>query len=68
MDFLSRADVKCLDNAVAEYGDMSFDRLRNISHEQGDYNAVDLNEWIPFDTLVDSVDTDGKIKAYLQSI
>ncbi len=68
MDFLSRVDVKCLDNAVAEYGDMSFDRLRNISHEQGDYNAVDLNEWIPFDTLVDSVDTDGKIKAYLQSI
>ena len=48
---------------------MPYDNLRNISHEQDDYNAVGLNEWIPFDALVASVDDEkGTIKSYLQSI
>ena len=69
MGLLSRVDVKCLDDAVAKYGDMPFRKLRNISHEQDDYNAVGLNEWIPFDALVASVDDEkGTIKSYLQSI
>lgn len=69
MGLLSRVDIKCLDNAIAKYGSMPYDNLRNISHEQGDYNAVGLNEWIPFDALVASVDDEkGTIKSYLQSI
>lgn len=69
MGLLSRVDVECLDDAIAKYGSMSYDKLRNISHNQGDYNAVSLNEWIPFDALVASVDDEkGTIKSYLQSI
>lgn len=69
MGLLSRVDVKCLDDSITKYGDMSFPKLKNISHEQDDYNAVGLNEWIPFDALVASVDNDkGTIKAYLRSI
>lgn len=67
-ELLSRIDIKCLDKAIAEYGEMPFAKLRNISHAQKDYNSVGLNEWIPFDSLVDSVDKDGKIKAYLKTV
>lgn len=69
MGFISRVDVKCLDDAVAKYGDMPYGRLKDMSHKQADYSSVGLNDWIPFDTLVESVDDDkGTIKTYLRSI
>lgn len=69
MGLLSRIDIECLEDAIAKYGNMAYSDLRGISHNQDDYNAVNLNEWIPFDVLVASVnDEKGTLKSYLQSI
>lgn len=65
MRYLSKVDIQCLDMSIERFGLMGYSSLRNFSHEQPDYNAVGLNEWIPFETLVDSIDIDGNIKSFL---
>ena len=37
---LSDTDIECLNNAIKTYGNMSFSRLRRISHEQADFKDI----------------------------
>lgn len=39
-DYLSEKQVKSLDNAIAEYGKMSFDELTNLSHDAAWNSAI----------------------------
>lgn len=68
MGCLSKVDIECLDKAIEKYGLMDYWSLKRVSHEQPDYKTVQLNEWIPFDAILASVDKDGKIKDYLASL
>ena len=60
--------MKCLDENIELYGNMPYSELRKEAHRQEDYNAVPLNCWIPSDVLLASVDKDGKIKEYLETV
>lgn len=68
MRYLSKVDIRCLNKSIEKYGLMDYWSLRNISHEQSDYQAVGLKDWIPLDVLVNSVDHDGNIKSFLSDV
>ena len=65
---LSKIDRRCLDEAIAEYGSLPFKELKQIAHEQEDYKSVPLNNWISHDLMRASLDKEGYIKEYIDSV
>jgi uncharacterized phage-associated protein len=43
LDYLSETDRECLDEAITEYGSLSFGKLRDLSHDEA-YKATDEND------------------------
>lgn len=68
MRYLSKVDIQCLNKSIEQYGLMDYWSLREISHEQSDYKAVGLKDWMPLDIIVNSVDCDDKIKSFLSVV
>ncbi len=66
LDELSRSNLDALNESMAEYGSMSFHRLKNISHDAA-YHSVGLNEMISFDSLVDLVPGSDLLREHLAS-
>jgi hypothetical protein len=59
LDLFSDSDVECLEAAIEVYGNMPFDRLRELSQDAA-YNAAGPDDFIPFETLVRSL-PDGEL-------
>ena len=51
MDYLSESAVECLDAAILKYGKLSFDQLKQISHDEA-YQASDENDFIPLASII----------------
>jgi uncharacterized phage-associated protein len=66
LKLISNADFLSLNEAISQYGEMSFEDLKNSSHKGLDYQHADENDVISFDLFVESVDEDGNIRAFLQ--
>ena len=74
LNYLSEGDIQCLDKCIKMYGQMDYNTLKDISHRQSDYQwAREHSDGqktvnIPLDIIVASVDPDGKIKEFLDSV
>jgi uncharacterized phage-associated protein len=62
----SSADFLSLDEAISKYGYMSFEDLKNTSHQEIDFQRADENDLMSFDLFVQSVDENGSIRSFLQ--
>jgi len=60
MEMLSESDVECLDEAIAFFKDMDFNRVKNNAHEDEAYNAAPRNSYIPLDNIVRTL-PDGEV-------
>lgn len=50
MDFFSRSDIECLQTAVENYGDMTFEQLNAISHDDV-WKVLGHNSVIPLELI-----------------
>jgi len=64
--FLSNSDLKCLNEAIKEYGSLPFDVLSEKSHDEI-YNEADLNDEIPVETIIKHLPNSQMILEYLNS-
>ncbi|MDX7993207.1 Panacea domain-containing protein [Xenorhabdus littoralis] len=49
-DFFSKSDLKCLNEAIHEYGRLSFKELNDISHDEV-WKAANTNDEIPLEVI-----------------
>ncbi|WP_182056504.1 Panacea domain-containing protein [Pantoea sp. ME81] len=49
-DFLSKSDIICLDEAIAEYGTLTFGELNDISHDDV-WRSASRNDEIPLEVI-----------------
>lgn len=50
LDVFSASDIRCIDEAIAKYGCMSFGELKEISHDDV-WNSADMNSEIPLEVI-----------------
>lgn len=63
---LSESDIECLDEAISIYGPMSFEDLKNISHNEPSYKAAGENDFIPLEEIIKQFDDSEDLLEYLQ--
>ncbi|OQY56473.1 MAG: hypothetical protein B6247_03550 [Candidatus Parabeggiatoa sp. nov. 2] len=51
LDYFSESDLECLDNALKNYGHLSFGQLTDLSHDKA-WQAVDENDHIDIEQIV----------------
>lgn len=60
LDMLSESDIECLDEALARYGSLSFDKLKGLSHRDRAFLAADRNDFMSLESIVMSL-PDGEL-------
>ncbi len=65
IDLLSESDVECLDEAIEQYGNMSFPQLREISHEDEAFQSADQNGFMSLVTVAKSLPNSDELLEYL---
>ena len=58
LDFFSETDINCLIKALRNYGDLSFDELKNLTHEEKSYYGTDLLNSIDYALMIDNTNPD----------
>lgn len=66
MRLLSASDVECLDEAIVQYGNLSFSKLRAISHKEPAYQASDENDRIPVEAIAATLPDSEALLDYLR--
>ncbi|WP_447879603.1 Panacea domain-containing protein [Serratia fonticola] len=64
IEFFSRSDLKCLDEAIATYGHFTFDQLNEISHDEI-WRSVHLNSEIPLENIARHCNHSEQLLEYL---
>ncbi len=54
LNTLSLSDIEALDQAIANYGKMSFDELQNLSHDKA-WESADINDVISLEAIADTL-------------
>ena len=62
---MSESDIECLNDAIAQYGGMTFDQLKEASHEEPAYREADENGEISLEDLVKSLPNAQAVWEYL---
>ncbi|MCH7936254.1 MAG: SocA family protein [Proteobacteria bacterium] len=62
MDHFSETDLECLREALEQYGDMPFSRLRKITHAEPAYIEADLNCEMDYALMIDEDTPDREEK------
>lgn len=65
LDYLSESDVECLDQAIHDYGYLSFEALRDASHDAA-YEAAGPNERISAEDVARSFPNPAPLLAHLR--
>lgn len=63
-DIFSDSDIACIEQAIAEYGSMSFGQLNDISHDEV-WMSADLNNEIPLETIAKNCKDSELLLSYL---
>ncbi|WP_052115964.1 Panacea domain-containing protein [Gallibacterium anatis] len=63
-DYLSQSDIACLDESIAENGNLSFDALNKKSHDEL-WEEADRNDEIRFDDFVKHSENSEQLQSYL---
>lgn len=53
MDFFSETDIECLRNALKAVGDLPFDELKRMTHEEESFLAAINNDQLNYELLID---------------
>ena len=51
LELLSESELECLDSAIETYGDVSFNKLMQLSHDDA-FRAADQNDFISLEEIV----------------
>jgi uncharacterized phage-associated protein len=65
MELISESDIECLNAAIEKYGHMPFGQLKQLSHQEKAYQAADPNDFMSFDTIVESLPSGKDLMEYL---
>lgn len=68
LEFLSKSDIECLDEAIREYGKTYHKSLFSKSHKDSAYNNTPLHQTITLDRIIDSLPNKDEVRNYLQNI
>lgn len=64
LDLLSESELECLQRAIEQYGNLSFSRLADISHDEA-WNSADENDFIDLAAIVDMQPNSGELRELL---
>lgn len=64
--YLSKTDEECLDQAIEEFGPLSFNQLREKISEDQAYSATPNNDEISFKKIVKSLPNNEELLEYLE--
>lgn len=53
MNYFSETDIQCLRESLEEYGDMTFDELKALTHQEKCYYGTDPNKNISYELMID---------------
>ena len=56
-DYFSESDLECLNNAIKQYGILSFNQLTDLSHDRA-WQMTDENDYIDIEQIVATLDAD----------
>jgi uncharacterized phage-associated protein len=65
LDYLSESDLECLDAAIRDYGNLSFEALRDASHDAA-YEAAGENERMSAEDVARSFPNPAPLLAHLR--
>ena len=65
LDFFSDSDLKCLDQAVKDYGNLSSEELTNLSHDQA-WQSANENDFIEIEDIVTTLNNANELMEHLQ--
>lgn len=66
-DYLSESIIDCLDEAIQNYGHLSFSQLKEMSHQERAYQAADENDFIPLETIIHSLPNSEMLLDYIHT-
>jgi len=65
VDLLSDSDLECLDQAIAQYGHLSFHQLTQLSHDSA-WHAADENDCISVEHIIATLGNNDHLLDYLR--
>lgn len=65
-DLLSESDIECLNKAITQYGSLTFDRLKELSHD-GAFNSADENDEISIEAIAATLEDGDLLVNYLRT-
>lgn len=66
VEYLSKSDLECLDQAIAKYGFADHRVIYNESHDSA-YKSTDLNSEIEIGKIINTLDNKETVKDYLDN-
>jgi uncharacterized phage-associated protein len=67
LDMLSESDIECLDEAIAEYGHLAIGALKQVSHEDPAFQAVDENDAMTIELIAGTLPDGELVLDYLRN-
>lgn len=64
---LSKSDIECLLEAIEEYGQLTFDEIKEISHADPAFKAADENDFIAIEKIVETLNDSESLLDHLLS-
>lgn len=65
LDVFSESDLECLDHSIKKYGNLSFDELTDLSHDEA-WEATTENELIEIEYILSTLDNADELIDHLQ--
>ena len=65
-DYLSKSEIECLDFALELVKPLDFDKLKELSHDSA-YNAVQQDEEMTLESIINSLDNCTEIMEYMHA-
>jgi len=67
LDLLSESDIECLNKAIEQYGKMTFEQLKRISHRDKAFQAVDEMDIMSLELIAQSLPNGDELLEHLRS-
>ena len=67
LDLLSESDIECLNEAIEQYGKMSFGQLKRVSHKDKAFRAVDEKDIISLELIAQSLPNADELLEHLRN-
>lgn len=67
LDLLSESEIECLDEAIAQYGELPFGALKKASHEDKAFQSADDNDFMSLEAIAESLPDSDLLLDYLRS-